>query len=186
MHLISATHCGSSADGKVETMPRAVEEGPHPSTPLMWWCPICLWPKSRVRNNKQQAAACFLRLLDNNPPPEDFKNTGTGTRIGGLERPGVWLAFLPSFWGRCCLSFRPLSNCKTLVEVMSNFQVRPPRERPLKHRLCTLLQSAERGRAGLESTSRPEYPSQRKCGQTVQKHPGADAEHASTVESGIA
>ena len=39
-----------------------------------WQCSICLWPKSRVWNNKQYAAARFWRLLDHNllekKPPE--------------------------------------------------------------------------------------------------------------------
>ena len=26
---------------------------------FIWRCPICWWPKSRARNNRQNAAACF-------------------------------------------------------------------------------------------------------------------------------
>ena len=35
-------------------------------TKAPWRCPICLWRKSRVRNNRQHAAACVWRFLDHN------------------------------------------------------------------------------------------------------------------------
>ena len=57
-----------------------------------------------------------------------------------------------------------LSDAKGSWKHLSNFQVRPARERQLKHRLCTLLQSAE------NRPQDPSSPSRRKCGQTVQKH----------------
>ena len=36
----------------------------------MWLCSICLWPKSRVRNNWHYAAGCFWQLLNPQPSPE--------------------------------------------------------------------------------------------------------------------
>ena len=64
---------------------------------------VCV-PESKGSEQQTVPSGVFLALARPQCPPEN--TTAAGTGIGVLAVPGVWLAFLPPFWGGC-LPFRP-------------------------------------------------------------------------------
>ena len=61
-----------------------------------WRRSICVWPKSSMRNARQNAVACFWRWFDHNFRQKKNHLSCYLNRRVGLALPGVWLDFLPS------------------------------------------------------------------------------------------
>ena len=93
----------------------------------MWRCPILLRPRSRVRNNRHCAAACFWRLLDHNPSRKKhwnwFWNRRVGLAQGVVGCPASCVccaAFRSDPWPNVCSECLQMDMCHVIVVTLSH------------------------------------------------------------------